>query len=175
MLRLLVAFCLFGCFSHSICQNTPDPATYSSFFRQVAQKTTSYSTLLNRQVEGPSQSTVRNAIGLTEQESQVLNAIASDCNAKVDSFDAAMDRMVFDGRLRLIDSETSPADAARARRQLKVMDGQRRQIALAHIQQLRAAFGELRFDVLDAWVRSRQQADSFFPLVTSDGASQKKN
>jgi hypothetical protein len=38
-------------------------------------------------------------------------------------------------------------------------------MVVAHIQQLKVAFGDARFKMLNAYVVSRNQAASFFPLV----------
>lgn len=181
--RLGVAFGLTGCFwlgvsqqpgSDTSRQNAPDPAVYESFFAQVARLTQSINvsgtTLLNGQpsaaiVDGAviwtpiwTQPTAREAIGLTDRESRALNEVATDYQASLRYF-------VFETRLERIRTEGAPA---RLMQQMKDLESQRTQMVLNHIQQLKAAFGDARFEMLDSWVRSRKEAPSFFPPVQAD-------
>jgi hypothetical protein len=188
VVRLGVAFGLTGCFWFGACQQTgsgdrtrriaPDPALYESFFVQVVQLKQSIKvsgpTLHNGQpdvvVDGAvvwtpiwTQPTDREAIGLTDQESLALNEVASDCQAKILSLNPAIDRLVLEARLERIRTESTPASLVK---QMKDIEGQRTQMVLDHIQQLKAAFGDARFEMLDSWVHSRKEAASFFPPVT---------
>ena len=144
-LRLVMAFGLIGCFWHGVCQpgfldspqqSPPDPTIYESFFRQVEQlknMNISGPVLLNGQASKLTQPTAKDSIGLTDQELQVLNAIASDCEAKIRLFDIAARPFIFEVRLQLISSENSP----QVIQQLKNLDNDRTQIVLAHIQEQR--------------------------------------
>lgn len=161
--RLGMAVGLMGCFWPAVGQPAPDPATYEFFFRQVAQlKNVSGPVLLNGQTGSLTQLRPKDAIGLTDHESQLLNAVASDCDARIRSLDKAARPLIFEARLRLIESESPAPELTK---QLKDLDNERTQTVLTHVQELRAAFGESRFKLLEAFVRSRKQAASFFPPV----------
>jgi hypothetical protein len=67
--------------------------------------------------------------------------------------------VIFAARLRLIES---PSDSE-ATQQLKEIEDQHQQIVLAHVQQLKSALGDPRFNMLDAFVHSGQQLFSFLP------------
>ena len=172
-LRLAMAFGMIGCFWQGICQpgtsdlsqrNSPDPASFEPFFREVAQlKNLSGPVLLNGQPSKLPPPTAQNAIGLTDEESQILNAVASDCEAKIHLFDGSVRSLIFEARLQLIEAD----NAALPIQQLQDLHRERNRILLTHIQQLRTAFGDSRFKMLDAYVRSRKPGDSFFPLGTA--------
>jgi hypothetical protein len=136
----------------SSAQRPPDPtAPYESFFRRVAQlKNASGPVLLNGQSSTLTQPSAQDALGLTDEEAQILGGIAADCEAKVSAFDTAVRSVVFGFRLRLVESE-SP----RATQQLKELERERSQIVLRHVQRLRSSFGDSRFKLLDEFVRSR--------------------
>ena len=167
--RLATVFGLIGCFYHGVCQdnvldspprNSSDPTSFERFFQQVTHlKNVSGPVLLNGQPSQLTQPTPQNAIGLTDEESQVLNAIASDCEAKIRSLDASVRSSIFEARLQRIESEDVPL----AVRQLKNYRDERAQIVLTHIQQLRVTLGDSRFKMLDTYVRSN--VNSFFPPV----------
>jgi hypothetical protein len=146
-----------------------DATVYESFFQQVVQLINvsgSGSGLLNGQPTDLKRPTVRNAIGLTEAESKALNAAASDCEIAIRQFDLASEPSIFDARLRIIAAENAAASTS-AILQLNALAEKHREIVLAHIERLRAALGNSRFAMLDSWIHARQQADSFFPLVSS--------
>jgi hypothetical protein len=164
-----------GCW-HGICQpgssqNAPDPNVYESFFRQVVRFPQLQSSLgvvlLNGQPTDVRQYTLQDAIGLTDQESRVLKTIASGCEAKIRASDDAAGPLIFAARLRLIESEND----AQAVQQLKEFGDEQRQIVLAHVQQLKASLEASRFNVLDAFVRSGKQLDSFLPLPKAKAAA----
>jgi hypothetical protein len=188
--RLAVAFGLTHCFWLGVSQQTgsdtpPDPAVYKSFFAQVVRLTQSIVVtkppplLINGQSSAPivdgagtvvwtpalAQPTAREAIGLTDQETLALNEVASDCQAKLDALKPATEHLVFEGRLERIRTEGTPAWLMQ---QLKDIERQRTQTVVEHIQRLKAAFGDARFEMLDSWVRSRKDAASFFPLVRQE-------
>ena len=174
-LRLVMTSWLMGGCWYGICQlgssqNGADPTVYESFFRQVVRFSQLQSSLgavpLNGQPANVRPYTLQDAIGLTDQEARVLNAVASGCEASIRSSDDAARPLIFAARLRLIESEN-----AQAVQQLKEFDDERRQIVLAHVQQLKAAFGDSRFNALDAFVRSGKQIVSFLPLPKAKAAA----
>jgi N-methylhydantoinase A/oxoprolinase/acetone carboxylase beta subunit len=138
---------------------------YEKFFQQVVRfegiKDALGTVVLNGQPTDLRQYyTLRDATGLTDQEARVLDALASDCEDKLRSSNDRAKPLIFAARLRLIESESD----AQAAQQLKEFDDEQRQIVLAHVQQLKASFGDYRFNVLDAFVRSGKQVVSFLPL-----------
>jgi hypothetical protein len=139
-----------------------DPAAYESFFQQVVRfaqfENPAGTVLLNGQPAGVRQYTLKDALDLTDEESQVLNTLAAGCESKLRSFEDRARPSTFEARLRLIEK----ADP-RATHLLNQVDNQRRQIVLDHVQQLRAAFGDSRFSALDAFVRSGKPVVSYFP------------
>src|SRR5687767_5755136 len=146
-LRLGMAGALMGCLWQGVSQqNAPDPAVYESFFRQVAQlRNATGQVLLNGQPSSLTQPPVQDAIGLTAQESQVLNALASDCEAKIRPLDNAARPLIFEARLHAASGGTPQW----LRQQLNSTDKQRNEIVLAHVRELKAAFGDQRFQMLD--------------------------
>ena len=174
--RLVLASGLICGLWHGLCQtgstqSAPDATLYEKFFRQIVRfeeiKDALGTVVLNGQPTDLRQFTLRDATGLTDQESRVLNALASGCEDKLrSSYDRARP-LIFAARLRLIESESD----AQAAQQLKEFDDEQRQIVLAHVQQLKASFGDSRFNVLDAFVRSGKQLDSFLPLPKKKAAA----
>lgn len=166
--RIGVAFWLAGCFCRVLCQTSlsdappqqipPDPVLYENFFRQVVQsRKVSGPVLLNGQASTLPQPTFQEAAGLTDQEAQVLSALAADCEAKTGPLHGAVGSLVFESRLQ---SAESGEVSGWLTQRLKDLDDRRDQIVLDHVRQLKAAFGDSRFQTLDAYVRSRQKADA---------------
>ena len=167
--RLMMTCWLMGGLWHGVCQpgssqTAPGPTVYESFFQQVVHFSQLQNSLgvvsINGQPTDLRQYKLQDAIGLTDQEARVLSTVASSCGAKISSFYDAAKRLIFEARLRLVESESDP----QATQQLKELDDEHRQIVLAHVQQLKAAFGDSRFNGLDAFVRSGKQIESFLPL-----------
>ena len=138
-------------------QNVYDPAVYLSFFRQVAGL---------KQVSGLRQPTPQEALGVCEQEAQILSAVAADCELKSRPFANAVGLLTFEARLRAVESEDGSAWLAQQRKHL---DSQRDQMVQDHIQQLKVEFGDSRFEALDTFIRSRKADTNFFPPLTAQG------
>ena len=148
-------------------QSLPDPAVYLSFFRQVAQlKQVSGPVLVNGQVSGLRRPTIQEALGLTEEEAQTLNALAADCEMKSRRFDDAVHRSTLEARLLAIASEGA---SEKPTQQRKNLDSQYDEMVQDHIKQLKAEFGDSRFESLDAFIRSKKTGSSFFPPLAADG------
>jgi hypothetical protein len=177
VIRSAIAFAMIGGCSRGFCQSGVEPPSpihaqterYEAFFRQVAElrNVSGPVTLINgKPVESNGRLVeitlpkAQEAIGLTDQEANVLNAIASDCEASIREYDVSVRPLVFETRLQALASEDAPSAAAA--QLLMDLDNQRNQIVLDHVRRVKAAFGDLRFLVLDEWVRSRKQAN-FFP------------
>ena len=173
--RMQVMVGLLGCFSSCLAQtgpsdvprqlDLPDPAVYASFFRQVAQLAgVSESTpiLLNGEPSTLTRHTPQERLGLTDQETQVLNELATDCDAESRLLDDAVKRLTFERRLRVIMSQEIPD---RLTQSLRDLDESRARIVADHVQRLEAAFGAERFRTLNDYIRSRQKDASFFPAL----------
>jgi hypothetical protein len=156
------------CVCPALCQTgLPDRGVYQSFFRQVAQlKQASGPVLINGQPSALRQPTIQETLGLTENEAQILSAIAADYELKSRSLDGAVRLSTFEARLSSIESEEASTAVEQRRQNL---ERQLDEIVQDHIQQLRVEFGESRFEALDGYVRSRRAGSNFFPLVAADG------
>src|SRR5215467_9845213 len=147
-----ITFWLTWSFSPVLCQtglsqapqrSLPDPAVYLSFFREVAQlKQMSGPVLLNGQASGLRRPTIQEALGLTEEEAQTLNALAADCELKSRRFDDGIRLSTFEARLLAIASEGA---SERLTQQRKNLESQRDEMVQDHIKQLKAEFGDSRF------------------------------
>jgi hypothetical protein len=166
---LVTALWLTWCFCPALCQTgLPDPAVYLSFFRQVVWlKQASSPVLVNGQASALRQPTMQETLGLTENEAQILSALAADCELKSRPLDAAVRLSTFEARLRSIESEGASTSVA----QQKNLDRQRDEMVQQYIQQLKVEFGDSRFEALDAYVRSKRAASSFFPPVPAQGGA----
>jgi hypothetical protein len=98
--RAVLAFCLVC----GLCrgqQNTPDSATYASFFRQIvqfAQLKSGEKVLLNGQDTGLIQQSVQQSMSLTDGETETLRNVSVVCLAKIRSFDGAVRPLVLEVR-----------------------------------------------------------------------------
>jgi hypothetical protein len=174
--RVALAFWTIGCLWHAPSQTAGtdlsqlssfDSIAFERFFREVAQlsevaRNVSSVVSLNGQPSKLTTPTAQDAIGLTNEESRTLKAVASLCETRIRSFEEAARPLVFEARLQLIESETSSLAIER----LNSLDLERQQILSACIQRLRTAFGDTRFKLVEDFVLSRKQGDSFFPLVS---------
>jgi len=92
MLRWLATNIATVCLMCGLCcgqQNVYDPATYASFFEQVARLKTGKAVLLNGQDTGQILPSVQQTIGLTDGETAILQNLAVACATKSRSFDEA--------------------------------------------------------------------------------------
>ena len=168
--RLTAAFWLTWYFCPALCQTgLPDRGVYRSFFRQVAQlKQVSDPVLINGQASGLRQPTIQETLGLTENEAQIVIALAVDCELKSRSLDGALRLSTFEARLSSISIESEGASTAIAQ-QRKNLERQLDEIVQDHIQQLKVELGDSRFEALDAYVRSRRIGSNFFPPLPAQG------
>ena len=151
--------------SGALCQqNFPDTAL-DSFLRQVAQLGQSAGpVLLNGVPSELRQPSARDAIGLTERESQILTAVAADYQAKVRLLDKVEGPLVLEARLLTLAGEQI-SDSAKQRIQELVQA--RRQMLADHINQLRAGFNPLRLQVICGYIQSHENAPRYFPAETA--------
>jgi len=167
-----VVFGLVVAFAMSVCQGAqlPDPRTFEFFFRQVAELTHHDSEIVTAIRTGNAigkflQLTPQEVIGLTGQESQVLNSIAVDFENKMHLYDASVGFSTFEARLRLVESANNPENQPRVEQDLQDLKNRRDQVILTHVDALRQAFGETRFKVLIGFIQSKNGNSLFFPTV----------
>src|SRR4051812_12941140 len=82
-------------------QNVPDPATYRSFFDQVAHLK-SGPVLLNGQDTGLVLPSVQQTVGLTDTETAILQTTAGSCATKNHVFEDATRPLILEVRLQLV-------------------------------------------------------------------------
>ena len=145
-------------------QNVPDPAIYATFFRQVVQLKSGATVLLNGRDTGLVQPSVQESMGLTDRETEILHSLATDCDAKIRTLDDAVRPAIFEARLQLIDSADKPARVRLIQQWLNDIENRRNQIVRVCIDELRGAFSGPRFEVVQAYIWSRRNADFFPPI-----------
>ena len=92
------------------------------------------------------------AIAVTQEESENLHALASDCVTEIGLIDKVSKPLTFEARVRSI--ESNGTDLRLAKR-FKELQDKRRQTILDHIDRLKALLGDSRFQTLDAFVSRR--------------------
>jgi hypothetical protein len=141
---------LIACFGQGLCQTAltpvrqrlPDAEVYESFFWQVAEfrvGDTFYPPL-------PAQPIV-----LTEQERQALGVLATDCGSKIRALKAAISSLRLELLYQSIESGQVPEVLAQ---QLENLQKQHTQIVFDQMGKLKAAFGVIRFQMVEAFIRS---------------------
>jgi hypothetical protein len=171
-MRVPLAVLLVG-FPCGLCGQTPavdarptDPATYEAFFRQVLNLKSAENTKAHGLNGEPVAFTVpklQDVIGLTDREVGLLQAAAADCLQAGQSFEQPSAK-VFEARLQEIESGRVSGALGQ---ELKELDGQHNRWILDRVQQLKLAFGDLRFQVLDAYVRSGKGQKELRPVVAA--------
>jgi hypothetical protein len=121
----------------------------------VAQwKNASGPTAPDGQSTGVKEPAIQEAAGLTEREASILTEIATDLEARMRSLN--MGPAIFEARLRYVESGQSSEDLVQ--QLLRDIEERRRQMVSEYVQQLRTAFGDARFQMLDGYARARQKA-----------------
>jgi hypothetical protein len=148
-IRLALAFTVAGC---AFCQELPDPVAYASFFDQVSSLKTQ-TDRLSKSEEGIVRTIpkIQDVIGLSDTEVEILNKIAADCVAAIDSLQEPRRELIFDSRLEFIEtgkhSET-------LEKKLKDLDNRHDQLVLNHARQLKAALPDPSFAKIDGYIRT---------------------
>jgi hypothetical protein len=162
--RMGIAVWLAGCCCHGDCQTAPSAAAprqepsdysiYDAFFQKVALQKDAPNgqpSLLNGQPTDLHFLSIQEAVGLTDREMQALNGIATDCQDRIGSIPRHTN-FVFDA---LLESIESGKDTSADMQQLsKDQENQRERMVLDHMHQVRAAFGDARFQELNARLRA---------------------
>ena len=139
--RMGIAVCIVGCICRALCQTNLEPS-YAIFFQKV---------VADKSATVP---TIQESTGLTDHEMAELQGIAADCRARLDEVARQHSHVVFDALMESIESGEDTSGAAVER--LQALDGQRDRIVLAHVQVLKAALGDARFQELDAHLRAEE-------------------
>ena len=129
-------------------------AGYESFFRQVLllKDVTDVAT-----IPPPLQSSVSDALAIiagarvTTEELRILSAAAAEWQARDIPIEKALSSVVFEARMQAVESGGS---AASLRQRVEALRNQHDQVLLDRIQSLRPALGDVRFESLDANVRT---------------------
>ena len=165
IVRMGIAVWLAGCCCHGDCQTAPSAAAprqepsdysiYDAFFQKVALQKDAPNgqpSLLNGQPTDLHFLSIQEAVGLTDREMQALNGIATDCQAGIGALYRHNPHVVFDA---LMESIESGKDTSADMQQLsKDQENQRERMVLDHMQQVGAAFGDARFQELNARLRA---------------------
>jgi hypothetical protein len=143
-------------------QNAPPSETYASFFGQIARWKSGTPVLLNGHDTGIRLPSVQQTVGLTDEEVAILRPLAVACTAKIRSFDEGSRKAIFEANLEITDAGSMQA---RARQALKDIEDRRHQIVRSCVDDLRVKLGDVRFEVVQTYIRSRQNLD-FLPPVS---------
>lgn len=100
----------------------------------------------------PSKPPLPQAIGLTDLEAQAVKAQARDYQAKNNLFLAAIRPLRKEALLQSLESGHESGDLTQRIREL---ENEQAKMVSAQIQNLKTSLGALRFDILDAFIRSR--------------------
>jgi hypothetical protein len=98
--------------------------------------------------------TVQESTGLTDREMTELQGIAADCMARLDEVSRGHSHVVFDALMESIETDKDMSGVAA--QQLKELDDQGDRVVLAHVQALKAALGDARFQELDGRLRAEE-------------------
>jgi hypothetical protein len=165
MLRLIartaamVALCLVNGLSQAQQHDTESP-DYARFLRQVAGLQGGRPILVNGLDTGLTHPFIQQAMGLTNQEVEILQALAVAYCKKVRTLDEAVRPLIFEARLRSID--LADPNALRIKQLLADIELQRGRLVQPVLDELRLQFGETRFEAVQAYIRSKKDGD-FFP------------
>ena len=139
-------------------QGSLSPAAYEGFFREVSVLTPGLA--LPRLAATPP--TLEGVLGITTEEAQLLTTVAKDCTAKSVPFTGAIREAFLQIRLAIFAEEAPPESAVRHYNDLK---RQQAQMVLDHVQELKTAFGQSRFQLIETFVNSRKgNSGSFLGL-----------
>ena len=129
-------------------------ASYESLFRQMLQlkDVTDIAAIPQRL-----QSSIPDALAIiararvTTQELRILSAVATEWQIRDIPIKEALSSVVFEARMQAVESGES---AASLRQRVGTLQTQHDQLLLDYVQLLRTTIGDVRFDSLDANVRT---------------------
>ena len=143
--RAASLFVLFGCQWIAGGQElAPELSAYQIFFDRVLRSHDGEPSAIT--------SIVPQAIGLSQRETKALKNEATRCSAELSALSREQSKAVLEARLKSIARDTlkTPLEPILAREVTR-----REAVLRVHIQRLKSAFGDERFQVLDAYVQSR--------------------
>jgi len=157
-------------------QRSPNLETYESFFLAVSQLAPGKAVgravgndgvlALNGQRTNLVQPGLQDAMGITVEEALALRAIAVDYQARRAVIHDALKPLVMELRFAALADEAPPQSV---RRQYDELNRQLTEMVREHVQELRNAFGEARFPLIEAFLSARKNSGSnsasFFPAV----------
>src|SRR3954453_5305136 len=146
-------------------QREPDSATYAFFLQKVALLHSGEPFVLNGRDLEVTQPSIQQAIGLTDSEAEALHKLAFAFLAKIRALDETPKGFIFGARLRLMDSAVPERERARLRQQLDEIEDRHEEIIRSSVEELRAQLGEVRFQVVQSYIRSRNITDFFRPIA----------
>lgn len=161
MIRITLAFLLPGVVSCCWCQ-TPagdahpaDPVVYEAFFRQVAslRGISKNDTIEARAAGGRviilNVPRLQNVIGLTDSEADVVFTTATDCVRQMEALDNTVRPLILEARFQQMESGEARGPVAQ---RLKAYEKLHTQLVLMRVQEVKRAFGDTRFALLDEYV-----------------------
>jgi hypothetical protein len=104
--------------------------------------------------------TLQDAMGLNDQEAQVLSTIAADCLAQQTALDAEQRALTFDSRLENIRTGEMGKELSA---KLEKNEARRRDLIPAHVRALRQNLPAERFQIIDAYVSEKAGKGLYFP------------
>ena len=137
------------------------PQSYESFFQQLIRLKW-YSNLPNNSVQlngSLSIPKLQDLIGLTDSEVAILDSTATDCLSQIKPFLIA-GKLTFESRLQPVASGRVSDDLAQ---RIQDLDTKREEVVLKHVDALKTALGDSRFQVLDEYVRSSKWIKDLVP------------
>jgi hypothetical protein len=146
-------------------QNQSVREFYESFFRQVV----ALKAAADHPIEVPLKILPRlqDVVGLTDGEVDILNGVATDWASKISAL-AYPRGMIFESRLQQIQFGRILEPLAS---QLRDIENRHDEMVLDHVRQLKDAIGDLRFQVLEAYLhspnRSPRDLQPVYDLPTS--------
>jgi hypothetical protein len=159
--RIAVVLLLTGFGSQALCQTapaaTPSPAVprnivYEAFFRKVLFLQDVANKLDAKKEDGAAaRAAVQKAVGLTDQETSTLNALAADWKTQIAANLTAAAPLIQTAHSQM---STSGAVAPSLVQQIQGLQSNRSAIDAAHIQQFQSSLGSARFAVIDAAVQA---------------------
>jgi hypothetical protein len=159
--RVAVVLLLTGFRFQAFCQTAPAAApspkvpnniVYEAFFRKVLfLQDLAAKQDAQKKSGAAARSAIQKAVGLTDQETAILNALAADWKTQVAANLATAAPLIQAAHGQMT---ASGAAAPSVVQQLRGLESQRSAIDAAHIQQFQSAVGSARFAVIDAAVQA---------------------
>jgi uncharacterized protein YhaN len=131
-------------------QDRPDPAAYERLFQDVLWfESASSQAATSGDATKTTSPKIRETIGLTEAEGEILNATADDYSSRLRAFQAALASLTLESRIEFAGYGKHSDELTQ---KLKDLEDQRNQSVLDHVQQLKADLSAASFAKVDAYV-----------------------